>query len=63
MGNQNLTIKTGWIPVKYFSVKTNQFKNVKISTLIFVGVGPYFNVKYAYLFPICNGYHRNFQWT
>ena len=42
------------------STKAKQFKIIKISTFIFVGVEQYFDVKYICLFQIHNGYHQNF---
>ena len=66
--NQNLKQKQAesrtkvHVEVKSVSVETKQLKSIKISTFIFVGVRPYFDVKYACLFPICNGYHQTFQW-
>ena len=49
------------VVVNYASIKTMQLKNTKISTFIFVEGEPYFDVKYAYLFPIHNGYHQTFR--
>ena len=48
------------VAVNYVSIKAKQLKNIKISTFIFVGGGYYFDVKYACLFPIHNGYQQNF---
>ena len=48
------------VAVNYVCTKTKQLNNIKISTFIFVGGGPYFDVKYGCLFPIHNGYHQNF---
>ena len=47
-----LAVLTVQVSVNYVSIKTKQLKNIKISTFIFVGGGPYFDVKYACLFPI-----------
>ena len=37
------------------------YKGFETSIVIFVGVGPHFDVKYACLFPINKGYNQNFQ--
>ena len=41
--------------LNYVSITKKQFKNIEISTFIFIRGGPYSDVKYAFLFPIHNG--------
>ena len=56
MHDQILSSIAVHVAVSYVSVKTKQLKNIKKSTFIFVGVGPYFDFKHACLFPIHEGY-------
>ena len=49
------------VAVNYVSIKTKQLKNIRMHTFRLVEAEPYFDVKYACLFPIHNGYHQNFR--
>ena len=59
----------GWIQnknsiaVNYVIIKTKQLKNIAILTFLSVGVGLYFDIKYACFFPIHNRYHQNLRGT
>ena len=48
------------VAVNYVSINTKELKNIEKFTFIFIGVGPYFDVRYACFFPIHNSYHEHF---